>query len=296
MFTRKFSDHDIEQLICGLPTENRRLAELTPFIDLIRASGSHIPSETTAASVAVDAAKIARATHAEQVLAQSVGARRPVLSRLQPQIAVALVAVFVLAGMTGVALAADGAAPGDALYGVDRALERIGIGAGRNDERLAEASQLVANGQARSALELAAEALDQPEETGEDVTDIEAARTALEAAAAQLVAAEDDTENSTIVQENVATLLRFLSANVEKGVGLDGKEFGQGVAALARDISTSDEDATGEQTQGNSSNNDDAGGPPVSTPGNGNGNDPPDETGPPDDSPSETAPGRGNKP
>jgi hypothetical protein len=41
--------------------------------------------------------------------------------------------------MSGVAVAANRAAPGDALYGIDRALEKIGIGAGGAQERLAGA-------------------------------------------------------------------------------------------------------------------------------------------------------------
>ena len=44
----------------------------------------------------------------------------------------------VVLAFSGVAMAADGASPGDLLYGVDRALESVGIGAGGIDERLAE--------------------------------------------------------------------------------------------------------------------------------------------------------------
>ena len=55
--------------------------------------------------------------------------------------AVALAATMAtVMGLSGVALAVDGATPGDWYYGLDTALEAIGIGAGGAEERLLEAA------------------------------------------------------------------------------------------------------------------------------------------------------------
>ena len=45
-------------------------------------------------------------------------------------------AVVAAGGLTGVGFAADNAAPGDALYGLDCALERVGLGDGGAQERV----------------------------------------------------------------------------------------------------------------------------------------------------------------
>ena len=49
--------------------------------------------------------------------------------------AVVTAATVFLGGTSGLAIAADGAKPGDPLYGIDRAFEAIGIGAGEAEER-----------------------------------------------------------------------------------------------------------------------------------------------------------------
>ena len=146
-------------------------------------------------------------------------------------------------------MAADGAVPGDALYGIDRALEKIGIGAGHAEERLEEARKLLSEGEASEAVRHATEVLTE-EEDGSEVGD---ARAALEDAAVTL---EDDGQPSNApAREDVELLLDYLRANQGKDVGADGREFGQGVADLARDIGPSGD-----------------GGPPTSNPGQGNGN------------------------
>ena len=72
------------------------------------------------------------------------GDRRP---HLIPRVCIAGVALTVFVTMSGgLAYAANGAKPGDLLYGLDRALEAIGIGDGGADERLAESLALVASG------------------------------------------------------------------------------------------------------------------------------------------------------
>jgi len=68
-------------------------------------------------------------------------------ARLVSRVAMAAAALVVLVMLPGgMAYAANGAKPGDLLYGLDRALEGIGIGDGGADERLAESLALVASG------------------------------------------------------------------------------------------------------------------------------------------------------
>ncbi len=66
-------------------------------------------------------------------------------TRLARQVAMAAAALFVLVTMSsGLAYAANGAKPGDLLYGLDLALEGIGIGDGGVEERLAEIAVIAA--------------------------------------------------------------------------------------------------------------------------------------------------------
>jgi hypothetical protein len=148
---------------------------------------------------------------------------------LSPRLAVAALSVVMAIGMTGVAAAADSAAPGDPLYGLDRAMERIGIGAGAAAERLEEADQLLTEGQTLQALEHAAEAVE-----GDT-----AANAALDIAIDRVGTA--DNENSAAIQEKVDALLSYMSENIGKDKGVDGRDFGQGIADIARGIAPANE-------------------------------------------------------
>lgn len=89
------------------------------------------------------------------------GGRAPLKQRLT---AVGIVVSTFLSANVGLAAAAQNAAPGDALYGVDRAYERIaafvGISNPRTEERLREASDLADRGDASAALAAASAALE----------------------------------------------------------------------------------------------------------------------------------------
>jgi hypothetical protein len=311
------TDREIEQLLSGGPDDGGEFDALVPFVDALRAQGVRTPSDAAIDRFAAEAAAIARSG----LMTRATGSNGRFLSslpRLRPQLAVALATIVFLAGMTGVAAAADGAAPGDALYALDRALERIGIGDSGVEERLEEAAQLVADGDPERALEHATEAFDEAAEAGQDMAAVNEARDAIADAAARVVSSAVD-GNAAIVQENVATLLRYIRENLGKDVGADGREFGQSVSELARNIATSDETGETDEPEGNTGiSPEDVGeeqrdpGPPTVVPdgpggngdgngngndgGNGNGNDGGNGNGPPEGSPSDTAPGRGNHP
>jgi len=146
-------------------------------------------------------------------------------------------AVVLVGGFTGLAYAANGAAPGDPLYGLDRAFEAVGIGNGGAAERIAEAQTLAVQGQQSSSLEHAATV----------VKDDPGAETALLTAAQRLQGAD-----ATAAQEEVGALLSYLSANVGH---IDGKTASE----LARAIhGPGDTPPAGPPTT--------LPGPPVSTP------------------------------
>lgn len=98
-----------------------------------------------------------RAVTDEDVARRSVAramaaGRRPARPARRPAV---LAAAAVLLGNAGLAAAAEPAVPGDVLYGVDRAYERladaVGLGTDRAAERLAEATELVARGRPEEA-------------------------------------------------------------------------------------------------------------------------------------------------
>ena len=200
------------------------------------------------------------------------------------------------------ALAANGAVPGDALYGLDRGFERVGIGSGSTDERLDEAVVIAAQGRSDEAVGHAIEAL-----SGHSGDSSAMALSALTVASENLVHTQDTGHAAATANIRVSALLTYIAENIGPDRGTDGREFGQGVAQLARDIGGGD-DPNGAQDpsvapapgQGQSNNPGAGAGNQGSNDGpapgigssNGNGQD----NGPPAESPSVTAPGQDNGP
>jgi hypothetical protein len=326
MFKATVLDQEIERLLTGSPDRDGRLSDLAVFVEMLRSYETLVPSDPAVNRLATEAAILARVGRSS---APPVAPDRPRPRRraLRPQVAAAALAVLILTGSTGVAVAANAAVPGNDLYGLDRALERIGIGDGGGGERLDEAGELLARGETRLALEHVTEAL--------DAEDDEEAKSALAAAIEPLLTPQ--VGDADVDAQEVADLLTYIGENMGSGVGADGDEFGRGVAEIARGISTGEEmelpahgpapgnqnrpdggqglaDGTGDgngandnqgagNDNGNPNGNDSGEGnnpgmgsgdadPPGTGNGNGNGN----GNGPGPESPSGTAPGRGNRP
>ncbi|HAX81782.1 MAG TPA: hypothetical protein DCY40_04365 [Actinobacteria bacterium] len=169
--------------------------------------------------------------------------RRPsFLGRLRTRAAAAVAAtVMCVGGLGGVAYAANGATPGDFLYGLDRALESVGIGNGGASERITEAIVLAQRGSPGHGLEHAAAVV--PDDTG--------------AGSALLAAAEGmDPAVSTEVQDEVMALLTYLSDNVGNIDGQTVADFAHAIGGRGRaPIETPPGPPDGVP-----------GGPPVSTP------------------------------
>lgn len=134
--------------------------------------------------------------------------------------------VALLAGFSSAAYAANGAAPGDTLYGFDCALENVGIGDGGLQERLAEAAHLAECGLVNECLNHAALAIRNQaglEEGGP-------ADAAL-VAAANAVQATNQGE-STEIRNRVAEMVQWMATNQAHSEG-----YGQGVTERAEEIS-----------------------------------------------------------
>jgi hypothetical protein len=211
-------------------------------------------------------------------------ARRAVRSAMsstprRPRRALVALVTTGLLGLSNVALAAvaDPAVPGDALYGVDRAYERVvdlaGFGGPRVTERMQETGVLVERGELGLALELVQETLGKILESDDPDAEFQT-----------LVAELDEAPGA------VSELVLNDLVAVARSVG-NGDATGQDVAELARQLGQRlSEERSNRPDQagpGNNSGNDN----PNSGPGNNSGNQNP---GPPDESPSDTAPGATN--
>jgi hypothetical protein len=296
MPTTRFSDQDVERLLSGDRPEDVALAQLAPILKSLH--GTVVtPVESHVQQFATSAAEAARAARSEDPGSAATQTRlsrsRRTLATLKRKLATGLAAVLALSGMTGIAAASDGAAPGDALYGIDRALEAIGLSDGGAAERIAEAQALFDDGLVSEAIEHAAEA----------VPDIDARQSetgveALLAAAASVTGT--DPEEADEVRTRVGEMLTWMADNASSADGVTGREFGQEVARRARSISGDEVEATPElQPDDPSKAANDA--PHKNGASKDSGNDAPDRRGPPDDVPGgppgggpgpEKAPGR----
>lgn len=263
MFNRGYTERDIDVLLSGGVPNDPGLARLTPVVDRLKA---HIPLDFDSTRMATFTAQAVK-TVPKSILVVPTSVARPTgFSRrlaFAPRFVGALAAIALLVGMSGIAVASNEAAPGDTLYGLDRALERVGVGVGGAEERLAEATVLIGQGRAADALDHAVEAIDVANEV---------ASVALQEAAERVGGMSSENGNAADVQANVAAMLDWMTTT--KATGSD---FDQGVAERARQIS-------GPNTAANDSSTDGAkGGPPEDVPAG-----PPDHApgGPPESIPS----------
>jgi hypothetical protein len=213
------SEIEMERLLSGEAISNDDPVPLAGFFAALR-STDDLPEETVARFVTVateasqTAPRAAAATHRSKSWNSFGTLRRRVA-------AVTVTATVLVGGTTGLALAADGAKPGDALYGIDRALEAVGIGSGGEQERWREVEDLVESGEIERGLQHAAETV------ADGVSDDSEASEALRDAADRVQVAGSETSEATL--EGVANLLTYVAENRGE---IDGKQ----VAELATSI------------------------------------------------------------
>ncbi|MDX1448576.1 MAG: hypothetical protein R3246_05880, partial [Acidimicrobiia bacterium] len=136
----------------------------------------------------------------------------------RPRKAIVVIVSTALLGLSNVALAAvaDPAVPGDRLYGVDRAYERIvditGLGGPRVAERLVETGALVEQGRLAEALELVQETLGRVLESDDPQAEIDQLALGLTQMpdVAELVATAHSIASGDATGQDVAELARQL--------------------------------------------------------------------------------------
>jgi hypothetical protein len=309
----RVTDREIELLLSGELVASEQWSGLIPLVETMRSHWSHEPSERDVQRFASSAASVVQALPTTSTTS-SPGVGRLQRLSLTPRLATIAVAIALLSGTAGIALAANGAVPGDSLYGLDRALEQVGVGAGSSQERLDEAATIAAEGRSEEALIHAIEALSR-----QDGDASGAATSALLDVTVRLAHMQDAAE-AAAAKDGVTALLTYIAENMDRGVGTDGSEFGQGVALLAREIGRGDAPSGGQDPvvappPGQGRPDEPGGGPPDEGTSNGNGganqgngsdnrggneNGQTDENGqddgPPVESPSITAPGQDDGP
>lgn len=226
--TPEFSDRDLDALFDGREVSDERLHDVAAAFSAMRSVLVGPLSDEHAATMGERLAAIALSVDAGPARPHRAARWRRRFTAIGATAAFAVVAV-------GGAAAANQAVPGDALYGVDRALERVGIFNGGLDERLTEANHLAAKGDAARALTHAADAYDTNAEP--------------EVASALLIAADAVRAGSVPgdANQSVADMLEWM-ATAERGDG-----FGQQVSAWARGLGhgrTDDASGAGSQAQG----------------------------------------------
>ena len=228
MFNTEFVDHDVERLISGQRPIDPAFAELTAFVDALRSFGTVAPSTVASESLASRAAANVRSGQNRELEVVPRGlidrrGRRP--SWLPARAALALGAFALLIGVSIVAAAAHSAAPGDPLYGIDIALEAMGIGDGSVDERIQESEVLVAAGDHERAFILLGQTLENAQAGG----NFSGAQQTQERI---VVVASASNGGSAVVIARVERLQRFLAENKELGVGLDGDDFSRALSEI----------------------------------------------------------------
>ena len=226
----KATPADTERLLSGDAPQDQGLGRLEPHLRALRRTGRGVPTEVQVERFAFAAARLVAASERRAAgPAPAAGASSLRSSRLRPRLAAAAAAlILVLCASAGVAFAADRAVPGDVLYGLDCALEDIGLGDGGLQERLTEASQLVERGRIREGLALAVEALTAASgDSGPLRAAADALRTAMEPSS------YDPTAQTPEAQGATAEKLRWL-ATAEPSA----QEFVQTVNDLANSVSS----------------------------------------------------------
>jgi hypothetical protein len=275
---RTLTEQDVELILGGAVPPGDDLARFAAVLESLHGTEPSTPPAEMAVAFSTRAAEIARMSRVAPSSLRTPSPRRSGWM-LQRRFAGALGAAVLLTGMTGVAVAADRAAPGQALYGLDRAMEAMGIGDGGPPERIIEAQVLFQRGRVPEAIAQAAKAVEDNAgtgEAGEQSPSPEAARAAAALrSAAERVSMDDDAAGFPGVNDSVAGVLGEIAAMIEND-DLEPSQFGARISELARNIGRSAEGGEPGSQGGpiEPADENDPSGPPKGTP-----------SGPPDDTP-----------
>lgn len=224
-------NEQVDRILLGEGVDDARVAELARAVSAIRALGNepiaedvarrHVAMASVEASLSLDAQGAQASLREHQALPRRRFAVTNALHSATARTFVLAVTIAILG--TGVAVAANGSAPGDTLHGLDRAMERVGIANGGAHERLQEAQDL-ASVNLPGAVAAAANAV--------STAGNEEAADALEAAAERIGGIPAD-ELPASMPEDVQELLDLIRTQLEaEGHGVIGSD----VAAKAQTI------------------------------------------------------------
>lgn len=273
MLRAEMTHRDVERVLTGEELEDAALTRLHTVLSALHPPAQASATDEQMASLAVEAAALTRDTRPESrvvTVADDDRRTRPLLVAMRERLALVAVAFLVAVGMTGVAVASDAAVPGDPLYGLDRALEVVGIGDGGTPERIAEARVLASSGRVVEAIDHVATAI--AASSGREQVDGFSPETANATAALRDAAASVESDNaapeSQEVRDAVASMLDEMALIADK-TDFGGAEFGRRIAEMARAIGSPDSgqdvvDRPGER--GQDSKPGDGAGPPSDVP------------------------------
>ncbi len=245
---RGLSEADVDRLL-SRASGGEEFGSLAATVEALRRAGEPGPTEAEVEAFAARAARLVPDEPA-RAAAPARGAYAGRRRRLRLGFAVSSLALLVLvSGFGGLAYAANGAVPGDALYGVDLALEKVGVGDGGLTERLTEAGRLVEEGRVQEGLNHAGDAIAAAAQDDE----------ALQATAATLRTAAADVASNQNLQsaEGRALLAEGLRKMAAKASSPE--EFGRAAQELAGSLAPDGQDGGG-AGQGPSPDGTDSGG------------------------------------
>jgi hypothetical protein len=231
MVVSSLSDSQAEALLSGAIGSDRDLESIAGVLAAAR-DLAQPDSEADFSALFAVAARESRVTPIERFANEHsivAAERRP---QLIQRVAIAGAALLVFVTLSsGLAYAADGAKPGDLLYGLDRALEVVAIGGGGATERLVEVDALIAAGAVADGLRHASAVI-------EGHPDSDDARAALSAAAARFEDAADSPDSQAAA---VGALITYLHHALDSPDGVNG----QMVAGMAQVLGRSQADPAG---------------------------------------------------
>lgn len=230
------SDERADALVEGIRPDDPYWEALSDVLDSIRHEGRReLPEGLVESHVPLLAAAAAVSPRPEPTpVAPTKRTRRQIvfdtlLSSLLIKVMAATMAVAAAGAAVGVA--ANGAAPGDPLYGLDRAMESVGVGNGGAAERLQEAQDLV-NVDLPTAVSTAAEAA---ADTPSTDASHDRAVSALMDASARL-ATQTEGEQSAVTREQVAALLDEVATQLQNQDGFDGRAVAEQAKQIRPDV------------------------------------------------------------
>ena len=179
-------------------------------------------------------------TRAEVVAARALAAPSAGLFFRRRLVAIAAATATFVTGNLGVAMAADSAVPGDLLYSVDRAYEKleqlIGLGSDHTVERLSEAAHLASEGNRVDALDAVIDQFEDLKSDPEiDVAELDSAVEAIAEARDRTHEVGNETaESATKQAKEIVDVAHEIAVAVHEGDRAAVRELIEELKALAR--------------------------------------------------------------